>query len=73
MTSGREVGSKTPGQTVFRFGERAYEVLLDPADRFLIWDVKADRPIVLERDQFSYETFSDARRAIERLCRSSDA
>ena len=71
MTSGREVKSKTPGQTVFRFGERAYEVLLDPVDRFLIWDVKADRP--LEHDQFSYETLSDARRAIEWLYGSSDA
>lgn len=44
-----------------------YEILLDPTDRFIVWDESADHPALLEGEIISCDTFLDAQRAVKRL------
>ena len=47
-----------------------YEILLDPADRFVIWDLGEGLPVATKDGVFSYGTLREAERAIMELLRA---
>ena len=46
---------------------RAYEILCDPADRYLVWDVEQDAPVVSADRIVTFGQLAESRRFLETM------
>lgn len=44
-----------------------FEILRDPADRYLVWDIEDDAPLVRANRVVTYSTLAETRVVVERL------